>query len=197
MSVSNVRIANFALSKIGSRSNIESFDEQSAEARQCKLWYDFAREQALSSFNWSFARKRASLALASEDPPLNWSFRYQYPADCIQARYIENPVGLDEFPVDFDIELDSGNFRTILTNIEQAKLVYTVDTSDPNLFSSYFIDYLASVLGRYIAFTLTGKTAIVEKVDRESTFLFNLASAMDANEKQEKPPLDAEWIRKR
>ena len=197
MSISSVRIANFALSKIGERSNIESLDENSSEAEACNLWFVFAREQALSAFNWSFARKRIVLASASQAAPETWVYRYVYPADCLKIRWLENPLGLSADPVPFDIELNDSNVRTILTNLDQAKAVYTANVMDPGLFPPFFIDYFATVLARYIAFQLTGKTAIVEKVDSDARTLLTIASAMDANEKQEIPAPDADWIRYR
>ena len=43
MALSTVQIANFALSKIGSDSTIESLTEDSAEAAECNLWYEETR----------------------------------------------------------------------------------------------------------------------------------------------------------
>jgi len=99
-SISKVTIANFALGNIGARDSIESFDEASTAARQAKLWYDFSRVQALEGFDWSFARKRQALALIEEVPTgdpvaYEWAYRYQYPSDCVSARYIVNPAGKD------------------------------------------------------------------------------------------------------
>ena len=93
MAISSVKIANFALSKVGTDSTIETLTENSAEAKACNLWFETARKQALSAYDWPFARKRLALAVHGDDPPDEWAYRYQYPADCVKARFVENPVG--------------------------------------------------------------------------------------------------------
>src|SRR3546814_8520623 len=105
MADSKVQICNMALSHIGSKSTIESVDEPSAAAQQCRLWYEMARRQALGAYNWTFARKRLALAIHNDDPPEGlWNFRYQYPADCLKAREIENPGGPDMDAIKYEIE---------------------------------------------------------------------------------------------
>ena len=79
MALSKVRIANFALSKLGRKSNIESLTEDSAEAGEVNLWYDFCLDMALASYDWSFARKRVALATHSSTVPTEWAYAYQYP----------------------------------------------------------------------------------------------------------------------
>jgi hypothetical protein len=197
--LSKVRIANMALSNIGARSSIESFTENSSEAQQIDLWYDFSLLQTLEAFDWSFARKRQILALHSDPAPdTEWCFRYQYPADCVSARYIVNPLGKDADPVPFSVETSvDGSVRTILTNQDVAELVYTFDLQTVSLFSPLFVKALAYALGANIAFALTAKTAIEEKMQDRFARTILLAPASNANEEQEDPPREAEWIRGR
>ena len=82
--VSQVLIANMALSNIGTKSEIASLDENSVEAKQCKLWYDLSRKQALEAFDWGFARKRLTLALHADDA-----------AKALQDLWFRQSFGLD------------------------------------------------------------------------------------------------------
>ena len=211
--VTAVSIANMALSHLGAASTIESFDELSNEAVQCKLWYDIARKEVLEAFDWSFARKRATLAEHADGPPDEWAFRYQYPADCIMARSIWNAFGgigvfglvdatrLSIYQGDvipFELEAsDAGDDLTILTNMEDAILVYTFDQAVPAMFSSHFVKILARNLAAKMAYSITGKQALEDEHFKIAERLIRLAPAYDGNQHGITPPAEATWIRGR
>ncbi len=113
-SISKTQIANMALSHCGDRHNIENVDsEVSTEADECRLWYDFSREQALQGGDWSFARKRVQLTTHSEAIPTTantpmagvWAYRYVYPADCLAMRKIQHPHSQPGDPLPFELQL--------------------------------------------------------------------------------------------
>lgn len=196
MALSDIQICNMGLSHAGSRSSIESFNEASTEAAQCKIWYSHSRQQALEMFNWNFARKRATLSLHAEAAPDGvWAFRYTYPADCISAREIENPLGPDADAMPFEIETDSNGFKSILTNVEDAKLIYTFDQKNPNTFTTFFTSLLAWVLASNVTYSLTGKQSNVDRALNNVLNLQIMAPAMDANERVDRKPREAEAIR--
>ena len=188
-----------ALSHIGARSTIESFTENSAEARQINLWYEYSRLQALESFNWNFALKRITMAVHSEAAPTDvWTYRYQYPADCITAREIVNPAGKLADAVPFDIEIDAtGNEKTILTDVQDAKLLYTYDVQAPTIFSAFFVEVLSHLLAYHICFSITGDLKIKAAQLQIYTALMSKAPAYNANERMEAAPREASWIRGR
>lgn len=195
--ISPVVVSNMALANVASKSNIESLDENSAAAAQCKLWYSFSLNQCLESYDWSFARKRDFLAVAGDAPNDEWSFRYVFPADCAAPRRIWNPCGPDADAVPFDIEIDSNDARTIVTNIDKAQLVYTRMVTNTALFPPLFIELLARCLATHIAFPLTGKREIVGDQNNAFQALLRSAPAYDANERVGRKPRDAEWVRGR
>lgn len=195
--VSTVQIANMALSHIGAKSSIESLDEQSPEARACKLWYQLALEQALEGFDWSFARKRMDLALDGDDPPAEWLFRYQYPVDCVRFRYIWNPAGPDADAVPFEIETNGSDQRTIVTNMESAVGIFTKLITTPTSYTPMFIEALSRALAHHIAFTITGDLKIKQEQAQGFQAIIATAAASNANERVGRPPRDAEWVRGR
>ncbi len=213
--ISTTRIANMALSHVGARSTIENLSEESAEAKQAILWYDYSRIQALEFFNWSFARKRLALTTHSEAAPEGvWGFRYQYPADCVVARELENPAsgrfssGIVRLPssfvevrgdaIPFSVEMAStGDNKTVLTDLDEATLIYTFDQQDVGLFSGLFVEMLSHLLAHHIAFALTGKRSIAVDELQKFQGLLQQAPAVDANEQVAQPPRDAEWVRGR
>lgn len=195
--ISSTKIANLALSHVGTKSTIESLDEDSAEAKECKLWYDFAREELLKAHNWSFALRRFTLALHGDDAPSEWAYRYQYPADAIAIRHMVNPVGPAADPVPFSVEISDDGTKSILTNLEDACAVYTFNQQVTAFFVPYFVKLLSRLLAHYVAYALTGKMSLANKQFTIYETLLVKAPAHDANEGQNAPPREAEWIRAR
>lgn len=197
-SIDPVSIGNLALSHLGTRSTIETLDEDTPEAQQVSIWFNISLDQALATANWNFARKRINLAAHADAPSGTWLFRYIYPSDCIVARYIVNPIGDDEDLPPFKVETsDDGTTKTILTDISAATLVYTFHQTFAVLYSAFFVEMLSYLLAHHMAMSITGR-----KADREAmlqTYLqFSFqAPAMDANEGIERAPREAESIRGR
>ena len=144
--VSKVFIANLALSFLGTRSKIESLTENSREAQSADLWYEITRKLVLERHDWGFARKRAVLAVDDEAAPNGvWAYRYVYPADCLKARRLQQPryriqrgypytntdlVNVKDVPFEIE-ESPDGVHRTLLTDLDDATLIYTRDLDDP------------------------------------------------------------------
>lgn len=198
VSISSVGIGNLALANIGTNATIETFNENSAEAKQLNRWYNFARQQALESFNWSFARKRQALALASDDPPDDWAYRYQYPSDCVALRLIVNPVGKDADAIPYDIiSSEDGQTKTIVCNLEDAVAEYTFDVTSTTLFTALFIEALSFLLAYHIAYPLTQNKQIRDDMFQTYWAVLRLAAASNGNETVPDKPRDAEWVRGR
>lgn len=197
--ISEVRIGNFALAHIGTRSTIESLTEASAEAPVINLWYDYCRLEVLEAFDWTFARRRltlSSLSLGLADGV--WAYRYQYPSDCVAFRKIQNPLGDDVDAVPYTLEMnDDQTAKTILTNLDDAVGVYTFDQAITTFFSSHFVNTFSRLLAHRIAISLTAKKSIEKKQWEEYQSMLLTAPAHNANEEVAAPPREAEWIRGR
>lgn len=202
MAISANLICNLALSNIGARSTVEDYTtEDTAEANECLLWYDFSREQALRMHNWSFARKRLTLASHPVDPPAGlWSFSYQYPADCLKMLNLVNPFGRQADAIPFEIETaeDAGAVtKTILTDLDDAVAKYTFDVTDTTLFTPFFTELLSYGVAQHIAFALTGKREIKADMLKIYTNMTVLAPRADAQEGIDEEVRDADQIRAR
>lgn len=193
--LSKVQICNMAISHVGGKSRIESLDEKSNEARECKVWYDASRIETLEAYDWSFARRRLALAESSEDPPSEWAYRYNYPADCIALRKLVNPVGptADKVPYEQETNAD-GTQRTLLTDLEDAVALFTFDLKDVNMFSYHFVNTLSRKLAARIAFPLTAKQEVADRNEQMWFAMLRAATAQNANEEASRAPRDASWI---
>lgn len=197
--ISTVKIANMALGELGTRNTIESMTESSVEAKHANLWYDYSRLLVLEGYDWNFARKRVALALHSEDPPDGlWAYRYAYPSDCVFARVIVNGAGTTSDPVPFTVEMSAdGQEKTILTNYEDAILLYTRDVTETPLFSSGFVELLATALAHRMCIALTGSKNLKDRLLNDYGQMMNMAAAYNANEQMSAAPRDADSIRGR
>lgn len=190
-------IANMALSHIGARAIMNSIEEDSPEAQQVRLWYESCRAQTLQAYNWNFARKRIQGSKStSPAPEFDWEFRYVYPPDALSIRQIENPFGHQADAIPFSIESD-GQTKSIVTNLDNARIIYTYDLTDTSQFSPLFSEILSINLASKIAFTLTGRAELKQALSEQYRFQLLVASAHDGNEQIGKQPRESEFIRTR
>lgn len=172
---SEVEICNLALSNIRSGS-INSLDESSLQAQQCKLKYPFMRDRVLTELPWIFNRKIRALSVLTTDI-FNWAYAYQYPTDCLK---IHRLVGAHEELSNADADvvsrlLDSQllplkdlrsqvpyevfNFddnKTIGANESELRVDYAAKVTDPNLFSTDCILAISHLLAAEIAIPIVG-----------------------------------------
>src|SRR5215472_6632455 len=99
-------IVNRALQTFGSRTNVASLNEQSNEAINANLILHPLRDQLIRMAPWNCVTKFQNLVYVTSTPttPENpasgppfwqsgmpappWSYEYQYPVDCLRARYL-------------------------------------------------------------------------------------------------------------
>ena len=195
-----VSICNQALAKLGAYS-IQSLDDATKEARECKKIYEQARDSVLASHDWKFASKRLTLA-ESTDEYTGWDYAYQYPTDCIEAREILDDDGTytgtsydvdeDRYKVTKKVEFTIGtntarNRKLILTNKATAELRYTAKVTDPNLFSALFIDALIYRLASDLSQPIRASIQLNQQMLQMFLAVLANARAVDANETEQVP----------
>lgn len=145
----SIDIVNQALAHLGNKANVASIDppDGTAEAGWASRFYRTSVYRALEHHDWSFARKRAELN-AVTNPSSVWSYAYTKPSDCLAARRIltEDGTQFEDDSAAFTIE-----GTTILTNKEDAVLVYTAPVADASLFTAAFSDVVAAELAAFLA----------------------------------------------
>jgi hypothetical protein len=154
----------------------------------------------LNSAHWNFARKQAALNLLKAAagtpenlngttlpiPPVPWLYEYEYPEDCITARFlIPDPpqtsgttppifpqtTGVQftafgsmpwKFVVGIDKDSNGNNVKVILTDLEFADLVYTMRVEDPDFWDAGFMLAAPAYLGAWLV-NPTNRNAIIFK----------------------------------
>ena len=98
-------IANQALARLGTRSTVASFQEQSPEAQAANQLYQQAVQATLQAYDWQFATASVALS-ATGTAPQPWQYQYAVPTDCVRVRGVSGPCW--PAPVPGTIPLQSG-----------------------------------------------------------------------------------------
>ena len=199
MAISDVIIGNMALSFVGAKRDIvTALTDDTAGAEAVNLWYEYARLSTLEAYDWSFARKRLALTVHADAPPDEWAFRYTYPTGAVAIRKIWNPLGESADAVPYELEqIAAGTAKCILTNMEDAIAIYTVDVTTTSLFSPTFVLAFSRKIAECIAYSLTGKESVRDAQTQHFNQAIRQASLLDAQQAVKSPPRDSDWIRGR
>ena len=193
---SEVSICNMALFRIGHSQRIDSLSEASVPAELCKQIYPVARDLLLESWDWTFARKRVALAGVGDEPN-NWEYQYQYPNDCLKARYIvlsgdRKPLASER--VAYEVGYNTVNeLKAIYCDLEDAELVYTAAVSNVALFTPSFCDALSWAIAKELVTPLAKDSKFVQLAGQQAELTLRTAQALDINESQEDYP-DSEFV---
>lgn len=154
-------ICNMALSFI-SRQRIDSLNDNSEEAKHCKIYYDHTRKRLLKMYNWGFARRVGQLALRIDTIP-GWDFTYGYPQQCLSVQFVFDDVHADSRQMnrqEWQVVTISGNDKVIATNVVDAWAEYIEDVVNAENFSDEFTEALARMLAANLSLPLTGSTEL-------------------------------------
>lgn len=184
---SALQICNLALSHV-SAYGIQALTEKTKEARECNRLYEPARDAMLEAHDWPIARKRKDLSLLDETYS-GWDYAYSWPTDCIMPRRIWDPAegkGSEKIKFEFGVNNDL-NRRIILTDQEDAELIYTAKVTDANLYTAMMIDALSFRLASDLAIPLRSDSKLQALMRNEFLSRISAAQASVANA-EEKPP---------
>ena len=156
---SEVDICKLALAAIRAKS-INSLNEATNEAQQCKLHYPTVRNRLLSSADLNFNSSVKALNPLSSTTIFNWRHVYSYPDDCLYiSRLIPNietnTVLTDVADVEYEV-MSEGNQRVIVSNYDELRIKYRKVVEDPNQFEINFEHALINMLASEIAMPIIG-----------------------------------------
>lgn len=177
------QLCNKALANLG-EGRITDYHESSVLAEFCRTHYEFERDSLLRMHRWNFARDRAELSRLTPDPPFEWAYRYQLPADCLRVLEL-NGVDAGVYSSAFSIEQ-----KELLTNSSQAQIIYTKRVTDPNLYDSLFVEVFAFKLAAALCQQVKGSTSEKGALLQMGNAVLSEAGFVDAVEDRPKviPP---------
>ena len=167
-------ICNLALQKIGDQS-ITSLDDNTLEARSCKLHYPVVLAECLMLNTWNFATILANLTRLTEAPVFDWSYAYQLPADFARITKF-NSFDTNDRIANYEI-----NGNTLLTDEDHASIAYISTSPDPSTFTPSFVSILSLRLASALAKPLAGSMDLKSQLLQEFERAVAEAGRTDAN----------------
>lgn len=150
MSSSDIQIANRALQKLGSTTQLVAFSDPNTAGRAMNVAYASVRDAELRRRRWKFSIQRANLAALST-VPLNgiYQSQFQLPANCLRVLEVGDYwPGADTSDyrnrsvAEFTIE-----GQVILTNIAAPlSLRYIAQITNPGMFDAAFCEAFSARL---------------------------------------------------
>lgn len=121
ISNSKVAIWNRALSRIQQTKLIESEDERTTAAEQCRLHYGDCLGQVLERARWPFATKQSSLAQPAGVARVGWEYVYTLPDDFKTFVAFVSTSGARYENAPYDIQAsDDGAAKVMVTDLPPA-----------------------------------------------------------------------------
>ena len=158
MGASQISICNQALAKVGGGA-ITSLTEGSTAADACRLIYDDLRDEILQMRPWPSSVKRTTLAKLVDPPAFEWASAFKLPPDFLAVwRLGITPEDRPPYAVEG---------RTLLTNLDQAHLVYVFRNEDPASYEPALADLLATRMAMELAVTVAANASLKASLMQE------------------------------
>lgn len=201
-------VCNLALLRIGQLARITSLADESTEAEACLTCWDLARDATLEAAAWPFATRRHALTAITDGERGAWAYAYSLPSDFIAARNLDiadedNPLGAyntnpgEAEQLVWRLEGDATLGRVLLTNVENAVLVYTAKVEQPARWSPMFRNALAYQLASDLAFGLAKNQRLGFSMLQAFEKFVRLAAASSFNQERAELPPESELINSR
>lgn len=196
MATTVAQICNLSLLRVGVTRRITDITDDTVEGRACATLYEQCRDEVLEAFDWPFARNSVDLAVIEEFDEGEWGYSYRMPGDAIKLRYLVSGVRNDVDTPPFALTTDTIG-RLILTDIEDAEIVYTKRIEDPALFSPGFASVVAWRMAVDLAPALSKSSDWTTRAERMYPASLSKASADALNGIIDDEASDSEATRSR
>ena len=149
-------------------------------------WNIFRKQASLSLLKAASGTPENTTGTAQPIPPTPWLYSYAYPSDCLYERYLipastssnsssssglsgmgwaNSTIGQSQsipFAVAYDTDTSGNPIRVILTNLDTAQAVYTVNQPNPIGWDSQFQQAFVSSLAAWLVPALTGNMQMMQ-----------------------------------
>lgn len=185
MALSPTEIVNQALDLLG-EATIASFNDDSTTARLANRHYNRLLYELLADHPWNFATWRENLAVLSDAPAWGFAYKYQLPADYIQARRINAPSRRQPYRVEG---------LTIMTDLSgPLPILYTRKVENPNYFAPLFVSALVHRLAHAMCMPLTASTERANGLWTQAESVLRRARSANAQEGTPEDMDDGDFI---
>jgi hypothetical protein len=200
VAASEAEVCNLALLLVGQTQFIDDLTDPTEAGEVCKQVYERARDAALEAVAWPFATRRADLNEITDGDRDGWGYAYTLPSDCLAPRWLntgdENPSAQNKVPFVIEDDATVGK-RVLLTNQQDARLVYTRRVTETGKFSPLFVEALAAKIAVYLAAGLVKKPQLALQMMRLFDSVIARAAAAQFNQQQKDEEPDTSFVTER
>jgi len=195
---SKVDIINRALTKLNAK-RITSINDGTKNSVEAKSVWDGILDEVLASFAWNFSTRRVKLAQLATDPIYGYDFQFRVPSEPKVLRIWEAVNDAGTFTKGWVIEGDDEG-QLLLTNLNVIYIKYTARIIDTERFSPWMVECMATRLAAELAYPITGKSALVDKMMNQYLFKIQIAGVNEGQQGEDyvpddsKYPLEDDWI---
>ncbi len=201
---SEADLINDALTQIGANT-IVGIDDGTTNANHAKRLYPALRDDLQRLVHWRFNCARIELAQDAIPPLFEFAFQYTLPPDLLKIREFNGAListtaislfhGHGHIHEQFRYKIEG---RKLLTNMGEAKIVYSRREEDPTLWDPMFYQLLATWLGSKLALAITKDEAKATSMLKAAMeVLMPMAVAVDGQEGSVEPYISDALIRGR
>ncbi|MCS5590730.1 MAG: hypothetical protein NZ824_12270 [Candidatus Thioglobus sp.] len=149
-----VSICSNALRKLGD-DPITSLSENSERARLCNAFYASTRDAVLRAHPWNFATVRQTLNKLTSVPAFDYAAEFTLPSDpyCVRVLSMDYP--------DYEFKIEG---RKLLTDYDEAKILYIARITDTAEFDPLFTEALTARLSAELAYSITGSNTLSQQM---------------------------------
>lgn len=171
--MSEVQICNQALSLVGAQA-ITSLDDDTNEARLCRINYESVRDAVLTEHDWTFATRWETFPAENNPPPGEFANSFVIPTDVLAILF----VGQDyDHPEQYRVE--DGRIRTDAMECKCQVLYQVADTSK---FSALFTQAFVARLASELAIPITNSRTLMENMYAMYGQKMSLAASRDGQQ---------------
>ncbi len=182
-----IEIVNMALGYLGVE-NISDIDENTAQARRARLFYDVTRDSLLRGFAWTFALKQWSCPAVKNAPAFKtYAFGCQKPVDCLRFLHTADP----------SIECELAG-KYIYSNINPTDIIGVRRIENESELDSVFIEVFALKLAVQMSIVLSDDKGLRDRLINDYESLIKTAQVKSALEgPQQNYQYDGSWLKAR
>ena len=178
MALSETKIANMSLAKIGSKRLNDLDTDTTPQAIHCRTHYEQTRDSLIRSHFWRFASGRATLVQDTTDPDFEWDNQFILPTDFLAMKSIYEDRFSDENYRSYALE-----GKRLLTNESTMEIRYIKKVTDVTEFDPLFVEVLILQLALKLIGALAGGAPKLQKVVQDELFVvMRKVRALDAQE---------------
>lgn len=160
---SDVALCATALLELGARP-INSFDEESENARLCSNLYPWVRDEMLREHTWNFAKTRAVLSADTAAPLFGYQNQFTLPADFIRLLEVNGQSAVTGIGWPAGYQIENGK---ILSNDKELHLRYIYANYTVGQWDASFLRLIITAMKRALAYAVTRDPAAVSSAVNE------------------------------